>query len=273
MKKHLTKATIFAVDKLGSKYPVCYLEQIYYEDDGFEYIFKPHYNIIDLLDSEVFQGIPGLNLDLRKESYIRKNSIPTFIYERTPQKNREDLWELLGEVGLDSLNHLEWLLRTDKVYTGDNLIVEAYIEPQVHRHPDQANYGDRFILEDMAEGFTNLDAFIKFLHEVTIKGASLEADDFFINEDNRKFSFALMHLMYEDAVTQKKKAQQAGINKAKKAGKYTGRKRIPVSIPLLHEVIQRREQGEISLEEAMNELGIKSKSTFYRRVKEFKERY
>jgi hypothetical protein len=46
-----------------------------------------------------------------------------------------------------------------------------------------------------------------------------------------------------------------------------------VSIPLLHEVIQRRDRGELTLEEAMNELGIQSKSAFYCRVREFKKKH
>jgi hypothetical protein len=273
VKKHVTKATIFAVDQLSDKYPVCCLEQIYYEDDTFEYIFKPNYSVISLLASEVFQGIPGLNLELRKERYVRKDRIPTFIYERTPQKNREDLWELLEEVGMDTFNHLEWLIRTDKTYTGDHLIAEAYQKPRVHRSPAAAHCGDRFILKDIKSISTDNYALIKFLHDVTIQGATLEADDFTIDDDNRKTIFALIHPLYENEVMKRKATQKIGINKAKKAGKYTGRKKIHVSIPLLHEVIQRRDRGELTLEEAMNELGIQSKSTFYRRVREFKEKH
>ena len=51
---------------------------------------------MDLLPNNIFQGIPGLNLELRKDKYVRKNMTPVFISERTPSAHREDLWELLS---------------------------------------------------------------------------------------------------------------------------------------------------------------------------------
>lgn len=267
----MTKATIFAVDSLNSKYPVCYLEQVYFDDDTFEYIFKPYYKTIELLSSPLFQGLPGLNLDLKKEVYIRKNKIPTFIYERTPQKNREDLWELLEEVGLDYLNHLEWLIRTDKTYTGDNFIVEAYHEPKTLYNLAPVNYGDRFILPDIENISAGNFKLLKFLHEVIIQGATLTTDDFSIDDENRKGMYKLVHTLYKNEVVKRRKKQQVGINRAKEDKKYLGRKKIHVSVPLLEEMINKRERGAITVEEAMKALGIASRSTFYRRVKEFKD--
>ena len=31
--------------------------------DTFKYIFTPYYDVIDLLNSDIFQGLPGLELD------------------------------------------------------------------------------------------------------------------------------------------------------------------------------------------------------------------
>ena len=129
MKEHHTKAYIYVSDHHGIKYVVSTIEQIIYEDESINYIFTPHYTVIDFLDPSFFQGIPGLDLNLRKERYLRSDGVPTFIYERVPQKNREDLWDLLREVDLDYYNPLEWLIRTDKTYTGDSLSVGSYIEP------------------------------------------------------------------------------------------------------------------------------------------------
>ena len=272
MKKNVTKATIFAVDKLNIKYPVCFLEQVYFEDDTYEYIFKPYYKIIELLNSEFFQGIPGLNLDLKKEVYIRKNKMPTFIYERVPQKNREDLWELLDEVNLDYLDHLEWLIRTDKIYTGDNFVVEAYHEPRVLYSPSSVNYCDKFIITDIENISTDNFKLLKFLHDVITRGAILITDDILINDKNRKVMYKLIHTLYKNEVLKRRKKQQAGIKEAKGDKKYVGRKKIDVSLPLLEEIINKRERKDITVEEAMKELGIQSRSTFYRRIKEFKER-
>ncbi len=169
MKKHITKAIILAVDKLNIQYPVCYLEQVYFEDDTYEYIFKPYYKVIELLNSDFFQGIPGLNLDLKKETYIRKNKIPTFIYERVPQKNREDLWKLLDEVGLDYLDHLEWLIRTDKTYTGDNFLVKAYSEPKTLYSLSSVNYGDKFIINDIENISSDNFKLLRFFHDIIIQ--------------------------------------------------------------------------------------------------------
>ena len=36
---------------------------------SFKYIFRPYYDIIELCNTSFFQGIPGLNLELKKEEY------------------------------------------------------------------------------------------------------------------------------------------------------------------------------------------------------------
>lgn len=57
----------------------------------------------------MFQGIPSLNLDLKKEVYVRENILPTFILERVPSKNREDLYDLLKSVNLTYIDPIEYL--------------------------------------------------------------------------------------------------------------------------------------------------------------------
>ena len=273
MKKQVVRATIIAVDQSKVKYPVCYLEQIYYEDDTYRYEFKPYYDIIDLLDVSVFQGIPGLNLKLRKEVYKRENKLPTFIYERTPQKNREDLWDLLEEVDLDYLDHLEWLIRTDKTYTGDNLIVEEYVPPQKKEYPAEVHYGDRFIAKRISDVSRANFTLLKFLLDIITHGATLVTDDFTIDTSNRKMMHGLVYQLYANEMQSFKEKQRSGIKIATKKNKYKGRKKIEVSILLLDEIIKKRERNEITIDEAMKALGISSRSTFYRRVKEHKDKY
>ena len=67
--------------------------------------------MIDLLDYDLFDGIPGLDLSLKKEKYTRKNIIPVFISERSPGKNRENLYELLHDCNMNYYNDLYTLLR------------------------------------------------------------------------------------------------------------------------------------------------------------------
>lgn len=273
MNKHVVKGTIYVSGKWKLEYPVCKIEQIYYENDEFEYIFTPYYNVIALLDSSVFQGIPGLNLDLEEETYIRKNQLPTFIYERTPQQNREDLWELLDEVGLEYLDHLEWLIRTDKTYTGDRLFVRPYIEPKTSSVIAKVNYGDNYRFEDYSSISSNNYQFIDFLMQVIVSGGNLQSNTVKINDENRLSLYNILLPLYINEIEGRKKKQRKGIEKAKEDNKYLGRKKIKVYPPLLEEMIEKVHLKEVTVQEAMKELGLKSKSTYYRRVREFKSKH
>ena len=126
MKSFESVATICLKGQNNFIYKICKITYRLFEDESFEYVFEPNYFLIDLLDSKYFQGIPGLNLDLKKQEYIRKNIIPTFISERVPQKNREDFYELLEKLNMKFMDPIEYLIRTDEQYFGDNLFVIPY---------------------------------------------------------------------------------------------------------------------------------------------------
>lgn len=64
-----------------------------------------------------------------------------------------------------------------------------------------------------------------------------------------------------------KALQRQGIERAKKQGKYKGRKKIETNDNFI-EVYNSWKQGNITAVKAMEELGLK-KNTFYRRVKEY----
>lgn len=270
MKEHVVKGTIYAVDQLNVEYAVCTIEQTTYEDDTFQYVFKPHYDIIKLCDPSFFQGIPGLNLDLKKEIYIRENKTPTFIYERTPQENREDLWELLDEVNMNYLDKLEWLIRTDKVYTGDRLIVKRYTAPAVKNTVDNMACGDTLRIRSIDDFCKSTIEKLKTLLTILATGAHLEADDMSINPGNREDIFKIVHNLYKGEYLKRKEKQQKGIQRAKQNNKYKGRKKIHVSKPKLEEVISRMDRKEITAKEAAAILQLGSLSTLYRRIREFK---
>ncbi len=133
MKESRTSGIICLKDDLGIEYRICKIDQIVRDDGHYSYSFRPNYSVIDMLPPTLFQGIPGLDLDLRKEEYVREDRIPVFISERTPDENRADLWELLQSAEMDHLNRLEWLMRTDLQYFGDRLYVIRFEE---HRRID-----------------------------------------------------------------------------------------------------------------------------------------
>ena len=90
MREIVTSGDICLKDKYKLIYKVAEITYTERVDESIVCEIKPNYSVIKLLESEDFQGILGLNLDLKKDSYVRKNIIPIFISERTPGKNRED---------------------------------------------------------------------------------------------------------------------------------------------------------------------------------------
>lgn len=270
MRSHRLEGMIYAVDRMQIHYAVCKISQVNYEDDTYEYIFEPNYAVIGLLKSDVFQGIPGLDLELQKDTYIRKNRIPTFIYERTPQENREDLYEFLDEYELDFLDPLEWLIRSNLKYTGDNLVVKRYEEPvnakSVNKIP-----GSSIELGSIKPLGGNNYKRLKTILELIAIGSYLYTPDFSIQDKNRTNVHGMIQALYRAEYKARESRQRKGIEKAKENGKYKGRKRVNVSIPKLAEVSLLLKKGKISSNEGMEMLGLKSKSTFYRRLKEYRE--
>ena len=115
---------IKAVTQSGEKISIGQIDYQEFPEEEFQYVISPYWEIIDGLPASIFQGIPGIDMELRLKSYYRVNYVPVFITERTPSENREDLWELLEEVNLDYYDRFEWLLRTKLRAANDNLIVE-----------------------------------------------------------------------------------------------------------------------------------------------------
>lgn len=268
MNEHHTKAYIYVNDTYNIKYVVSTIEQIIYDDESISYIFTPYYSVIDFLSSNFFQGIPGLNLNLRKKTYTRKNVTPTFIYERVPQKNREDLWDLLSEVNLDYYNPLEWLIRTEKIYTGDSLSVGPYFEPINKNIIDVINPDDKFSVNDVINIGKSNFLRLKKLLEIIAKNAYLKAGNFMITDENRKLIYSLIYPIYIQELSSRKNAQRVGIIENKV--KFKGRKKIKISLPKLVEIMSDYEKNAITKSIAMEKLGITSPATFYRRLKEFR---
>lgn len=123
MKEMITSGVICLDDEYGFTYWIADIKYIEKEDESYRYEITPNYSVIDLLPERLFQGIPGLDLSVKKETYVRENMHPVFISERSPGENREDLWLLLEKCDMEYLNRLEWLIRTDTRYTGDEMYV------------------------------------------------------------------------------------------------------------------------------------------------------
>lgn len=256
MKHITTKASICLKDDFGIEYLISDIQYTEWENEEFEYIFRPVYSVIDLLDSTLFQGIPGIHLETRQKTYIRKNMIPTFISERSPGRNREDLWKHLNDCDMDYLNQLEWLIRTDTKYIGDRLYVRSHKE------------SENIMLSDKG-----LKRSIDILHRLLTyicAGDEVTYDVVVIHDENRKMYYDLIYQLYKKENGYIRTQQKKGIQEAKQKGKYKGRKPIEVDDTRLDEVIRKFEKKKISADQAANLLNM-SRPTFYRRMRKYKE--
>ena len=199
----------------------------------------------------MFQGIPSLNLDLKKEVYVRENILPTFILERVPSKNREDLYDLLKEVNLTYIDPIEYLCRTKYKYSGDNFFMTYYEE-----------YQD-IMVEDI-KGKNTTPSIIKCVLNNLALGNKVFLKDGLSLTTKEIFKF--LYYLYEKSYKNLKINQIEGIENKKKEGKYLGRKPKPFSYFKMLECLERIDKKEMTSKEACVLLGI-SLDKFYREKK------
>lgn len=255
MREIVTRGDICLKDDYNLTYKVadiCYTER---EDESFVYEINPVYSVISLLDAKDFQGIPGLDLDVKKKSYIRENVIPVFISERTPAKNREDLWTLLKECDMQYLNQLEWLIRTNTQYTGDKLFV---------KRPE-----DKTIVIDCISNLGDRSAVIcrKMLESICY-GSKVVSPSLIIDDKNRKQYYDLLMALYSTERKFLNSRRNNGIAQSAKNGNYKGRTRIKIDKLAAQEIFLDYQSKKINSTEAAGKLGI-SNSTFLRRYREY----
>lgn len=254
MKTYESRGTICVKGPFGLVYRVCEIEYRWKEDDSFCYRFTPHYSVMELLSPYYFQGIPGLNLDLKKEQYVRENRTPTFISERVPSPKREDYSELLEKVGMAYMDPIKYLIRTKEQYSGDLLFVV----------PSELKKTVKFDFEAANE--TNA-ALIKNVLEVLCAGDDAFINGQIINDKNRKTFHDVLIAFYSHSCVSQKEKQAEGIKKAKSNGQsYRGRKPIPVDAMAFLEAIKNVEKGRLKPKEAAKKLGI-SIDKYYREKK------
>lgn len=271
---YVNSGIIKAVMKTGEKISIAQIDYQEFDEENFQYVISPYWEIIDGLPSSVFQGIPGIDMELRLERYYRVNYIPTFIAERTPSENREDLWELLEAVGLDYYDRFEWLLRTTMRAANDNLIVEKRRESQVIEEftpgmLTMLQYGDKIVVDSMEAIADTAAGFMDDIFTVVTSGVDMIDQNGEIIIDRTAREGMVPVVVTQRIIARREYAanRRAGIEQAKKKGKYTGRKPVEVDEQVLRQVNYEFKTGLITIEEAMKRAKIGSKSTFYRRVR------
>ena len=236
-------------DGFGIEFRICRIDYTVRDNGHYLYRFRPNYGVIDMLSPPLFQGIPGLDLELRKEEYVREDMVPVFISERTPGENRADLWELLQSVDMDHLNRLEWLIRTDLQYFGDPMYVIRYEEPG-------------------AIDMRNTDVTFRVMTLRVLKaicaGNDVILPDTEIDDSNRTFAYHLLKdILLKNDLRVKEQRSNGDLPSL-------GRRRREIDEKELEFVKKNMDMGFLTSEAAAERLGV-SRATLFRRLKEFEE--
>jgi len=274
---YINSGIIKAVMKNGDKVSVAQIDYQEFDEENFQYVISPYWDIVDGLPASVFQGIPGIDMDLRLKDYYRVNYIPTFISERTPSESREDLWELLESVGLDYYDRFEWLLRTNMRAANDNLIVERRrMEETVKQFASGVisglQYGDKVIVESLETIADTTAGLADGMFSIVAGGVDVITQSGQVLVDAMTRAAMVPYMITQRIISRRERAtnRQEGIEQAKKKGKYTGRKPIEVDENALRQVARELDEGLITVEEAMKRVKINSRSTFYRKMRGLK---
>lgn len=105
-------------DEGGLLTSVCRLKLHLFESSDFCFVFEPFYDDIEFYEKHSAKKIiiQGLNLQLKRDAYLRKDYIPAFISERIPHSMRKP--EHIPMV-------MQWLFSCPKHYFGDRYILTS----------------------------------------------------------------------------------------------------------------------------------------------------
>lgn len=258
MREHVTRGIICVDSDLGIPYRVGRLVYRLWEDESFSYCLTPFWDVIDLLAPPLFQGIPGFDLDARKETYVRENLVPAFVADRAPAPNREGLWELLDDCSMDYLDQLEWLIRTDTRYIGDALYVIR-------------DDGDLRVVDvgHLVDHAANTEMAMRGLIVALGRGDRLIQDGGELDGVQKRALHGALVRLYGKGKRRREERRLEGIERAAQKGAYRGRKRKPVDELVLRDALDRHDRGELTAAQAAAIVGT-SVATFYRRAAELR---
>lgn len=271
---------IKAVGCYGEKYSVGKIEYQLFSEAGYQYVISPYWDVVDGLGEEGFQGIPGIAMELRRKHYYRVNRQPVFISMRSPSESRADLAELLEEAGMDSYDRLEWLIKTPRQSGCDNLILEPYreeIKEFDYNGLDtllcQLQYGDQVLISSQSAVSNNPLVYTEHLLRMVAAGAVIrfKKEKMVIDKRVRSIVLSILQRQYYAGKTLQMLKHRRGVEGAKGRGAYRGRRPLQIEPGRLQKISDLFHAKKISEAEAMQRLGIVSRSTFYRKLKELKK--
>ena len=264
-------------DRNNNRYSVGEIVFERYDDQNYQYIIKPYWNLIKSIPNGIFQGIPGIDMDLRYDTYYRVNMTPEIISMRTPSESRENVRQLMASVGLDYYDRFEWLLRSESKCGDDNLmIVRKYDRTNKALSISEINDinlspEDTLNIHSLNELSSGRSSIVKYVYQILQSGVRvyITSENRFLEENERVIMLYLLSNMLEGMNNANMSNRKKGRELAKKSGRYTGRKPIEVNEKLLRSVSKDLRTHLISEEEALQKLSM-SRSTFYRKLKTLK---
>ncbi len=265
-------------DKIDYKYNIGEIIFERFDDQNFQYIFKPYWDLIECLPINLFSGIPGINMEIKKEAYYRVNMTPVFISMRSPSENREDVKELMAEVGLDYYDRFEWLLRTSKRCGDDNFVVirkksnPIKIERVEDVNQTNLSVEDTIQLDNLSDIKCENSMIIADMFRLLQSGAKIfiKSENRFLEMTERKIMLYLLENMRKRYEENNKNKRLVGIENAKLEGKYKGRKPIEIEEEYLKDIALDFINNKLTEKEAMKRLDLTSRATFYRKIKKYR---
>lgn len=264
-------------DRNNNRYSVGEIVFERYDDQNYQYIIKPYWNLIKSIPNGIFQGIPGIDMDLRYDTYYRVNMTPAIISMRTPSESRENVRQLMASVGLDYYDRFEWLLRSESKCGDDNLMIVRKYERtnrtisiseinDINLSPE-----DTLKIRSLNELSTGSLRIVQHVYQILQSGVRvyITSENRFLEENERDIMLYLLSNMLEGINNANMSNRKKGRELAKKSGRYAGRKPIEVNEKLLRSVSKDFREHVISEQEALQKLSI-SRSTFYRKLKALK---
>lgn len=260
MEEKTVTGIICVEDDLKTVYEVCRISQLTRNDGTLDYTFLPNYAICDLLDSATFPGITGLNLDLRRPRFMRVRTIPEFIEERTPDQNDEYFEQSLAAANMDTLDRLEWLIRTGYRYPTDNLYVIR----------DYEHNAEPVSLESIITLAKNTEFACKEALKQIGRGAPITINGAEISGEALKAAHDTIRALYLKGHSYRLSKQRSGIASAAQHGRLGKSRQIKLEQDTIDDVMSRFNKGLLNANDAAKELGV-SRATFYRKLKAFLE--
>ena len=167
------------------------------------------------------------------------------------------------------------MLRTTLNSANDNLTVERRNLTQSIKEYSSGilstlQYGDRVITDSLEAISDTATGFSDNIFKIVTTGVDVITESGRILIDSATLAAMLPIEITQRVLSRQEKMlnRPKGISKAKKEGKYTGRKPIDIDKNILHQVAKELDGDIITVSEAMKRTKIKSRSTFYRKLKE-----